>query len=57
MAALTTFPTRWFASFVVKERWPCGLAVVSGGVGVNLSKPKPSVKPCLRKYLGMVKIA
>lgn len=37
MAALTTFPTRWFASFVVKERWPFGLAVVSGGVGVNIN--------------------
>ena len=22
MAALTTFPARWFASFVVKELWP-----------------------------------
>ena len=37
MAALTTFPTRWFASFVVKERWPCGLAVVSGGVGETMA--------------------
>lgn len=39
MAALTTFPTRWFASFVVKERWPFGLAVVSGGVWQILGTP------------------
>lgn len=40
MAALTTFPTRWLASFVVKERWPCGLA----GLGLCWYKYQPWVE-------------